>query len=63
LVEIKTSVVLTGIIGLVLIVLCMIIFDHIDNTIITTIVGIIALITGVIIPSPKVDNNKGVFKW
>lgn len=63
-VEIKSSIVITGILGLTLIGMCMVIFDHIDQTIVTAIVGAIAFAIGAIaIPSPKVDNKSGVLRW
>lgn len=63
-VEIKSSIVITGILGLTLIGMCMVIFDHIDQSIVTGIVGAIAFTIGAIaIPSPKVDNKVGVLRW
>ena len=63
-VEIKASIVITGIIGLSLIALCMIIFDHIDNTIVTAVVAALAFAIGAVaVPSPKVDNKTGVLRW
>jgi hypothetical protein len=63
-VEVKASIVMTGVIGLTLICICMVIFDHIDNTIVTAIVGAIAFAIGAIaVPSPKVDNKTGVLRW
>lgn len=63
-VEIKASIVMTGVIGLSLIALCMIIFDHIDNTIVTAVVATIAFAIGAVaVPSPKVDNKLGVLRW
>lgn len=63
-VEIKSSIVITGIIGLSLIGVCMVIFDHIDQTVVTAIVGAIAFAIGAVaVPSPKVDNKTGVLRW
>lgn len=62
-VEIKAGIIISGIIGLTLITLCMIIFDHIDNTIIAAIVGAIALAIGVVIPVPTINDKTGVLKW
>lgn len=63
-VEIKSSIVITGLIGLTLIGLGMIIFDHIDQTIVTAIVGAIAFAIGAIaVPTPKIDDKTGVLRW
>ena len=63
-VEIKASIVISGVIGLSLIAMCMVIFDHIDNTIVTAIVAAIAFAIGAVaVPSPKVDNKMGVLRW
>lgn len=61
--EIKASIVIAGVVGLSMIGMCMVIFDHIDDTIVTAIVAAIALAIGVVIPSPKADNRSGVLKW
>lgn len=62
-VEINHKIIITGILALSAIQVAMIICDH--DTIITTstIVGAIALAIGVVIPIPKMDNNRGVFIW
>lgn len=62
-VEIDFKIVITGLICLAIIYVTLIIKGHDDSTIGMMIVGIIALAIGVIIPSPKIDNNRGVLRW
>jgi len=62
-VTIDYKIIIAGILALTLIQMTLIICDH-DSTITTsTIVGIIALSIGVIIPVPKIDNIKGTLHF
>lgn len=62
-VEVDFKIVICGLICLTVILLSLIFLGKDSETISTLIVGIIALAIGVIIPSPTIDNNKGVLKW
>lgn len=60
-VSVNYKVMIAGIIGLSAIYIALIICDQADTAIGYSIIGVIALITGVVIPQPKV-NNKGEMK-
>lgn len=62
-VEVNYRIVITGIICLTAIYISLLITEHVDGTIGAMIVGIIGLAIGVIIPSPKIDNKRGVLIW
>ena len=62
-VEVDFKIVITGIICLTIIYISLIISNHDSEALTMMIVGIIALSIGVIIPSPKIDNNRGMLKW
>lgn len=61
--EIDFKIVITGLVCLTLTNITLIALGKDTETITTLIVGIVALAIGVVIPSPKIDNNKGVIKW
>lgn len=63
LVEINYRIVICGIIALTIIYLALIFTDNITDSVSMIIIGCIALAIGIVIPSPTVDNNKGVLKW
>jgi hypothetical protein len=56
-------IVITGIICLTAIYICLLLTKNVDGTIGALVVGIIALATGVVLPSPTVDNKRGVLTW
>lgn len=62
-VDVDFKIVISGIIALTAIEMTLILCDKGSELITTSIIGAIALAIGVLIPSPKVDNNKGVLKW
>ena len=62
-VEVSAKVVITGMICLTVIYMTLLLCNKEDSTIGITIVGVISLAIGVIIPAPKVDTKKGVLKW
>ena len=62
-VKIKANIIITGIICLTAIYLTLTILDH-DTTIAgNIIIFVIALSIGVVIPTPKADNKRGILKW
>ena len=61
--EVKASIVISGIGCLTVIYLTMMLTHEVNDVIGTAIVSAIALAIGVLIPSPKIDNNRGVLKW
>jgi hypothetical protein len=62
-VEIDHKIIISGIAALAAIETVLILCGH-DSTLITsTIVGAIALSIGVVIPIPKIDNNRGTLIW
>ena len=61
--EIDHKIIISGIAALVAIETMLIICNHDSTTTTSLIVGIIALSIGVVIPSPKMDNKRGVLKW
>jgi hypothetical protein len=62
--KINYRVMIAGIICLTAIYISLLIFDNKDNEIIQMmIIAIIALCVGVIVPSPRVDNRRGVLIW
>ena len=61
--EVKASIVITGIGCLTIIYITMILSHEINDIIGTAIISAIALSIGVLIPTPKIDNNRGVLKW
>lgn len=62
-VAINYKIVMTGLICLTMIYLGLLLSGHDDSTIGFAIIGTIAMAIGVIIPSPKIDNNSGELKW
>lgn len=62
-VEINYRIVITGIICLATIYVSLILTGHDADTLGTLIVGAIAMSIGITLPSPKIDNNKGVLIW
>jgi hypothetical protein len=62
-VEIDHKIIITGILALTLIFIILVIFNHDTDLLCYTIVGIIALAIGVVIPVPKIDNKIGVLRW
>jgi len=62
-VEIDHKIVITGIICLTIIYISLLYCKENNDVLGTMIVGAIALAIGIVIPTPKVDNNRGVFKW
>ena len=62
-VEINYKIVISGIFCLTAIYITLLLTDHVDGTIAAMIVGIIGIAIGVVIPSPKIDNNRGVLQW
>jgi hypothetical protein len=61
--EVDYKIVITGILCLTAIYITLAILGRDDSTISSLIIGIIALAIGVIIPSPLIDNKRGVLKW
>ena len=61
--EIDHKIIITGIVCLTTIYTALILFNHDTDTLGTMIIGCIALAIGVVIPSPKMDNKRGVLKW
>ena len=62
-VEIDHKIIITGIICLTFIYTIMCLSKQNTETLAITIIGVIALAIGVIIPSPKIDNKRGVLIW
>lgn len=62
-VEIDKQIVITGIVALAGIYLALILTGQNDQMMGIGIVTIIGLSIGVVIPAPRIDNNKGVLIW
>lgn len=62
-VEVGIQIVMAAIISLTIICITAIICGHDSQAILYAIVGCIGMLGGVIIPTPKVDNKRGVLKW
>lgn len=62
-VEVDKQIVMTGVIALTIIFIALLIFGDDNQLIKSSIVGVIALSIGVILPSPKLDNKRGVLIW
>jgi hypothetical protein len=62
-VDVDFKIVLAGFFCLTAIYITLILVDHDSQFIGMSIVSIIALGIGVVIPSPIIDNNKGVLRW
>jgi hypothetical protein len=62
-VEVDKQVVMTGVISLTVIFIALLIYGDDNQLIKSSIVGVIALAIGVVLPSPKIDNKRGVLKW
>ena len=62
-VEIDHKIIITGILSLAARYMCMMICNRENSLIEISIITAIALAIGVVIPSPKIDNSKGVLKW
>jgi uncharacterized membrane protein (DUF485 family) len=62
-VNIDYKIVITGIFCLTIIYCVLIFCNHDTQFLGTAIVGAIALSIGIVIPSPKVDNKRGVLIW
>ena len=61
--EVKASIVITGIGCLTIIYITMILSHEVNDIIGTAIISAIALSIGVLIPTTKIDNTRGVLKW
>lgn len=57
------KIVITGLVCLTAIELTLLLTNRVDGTIGAMIVGIIGIAIGVVIPSPEVDNKRGVLRW
>lgn len=62
-VKINFRVMIAGMICLTLIYIALILCDHDTSTIGFAIIGTIALITGVVMPAPKIDRKGGMKFW
>lgn len=61
--EIDFKIVMTGIAALAAIYITLIICGRDTEVIGSMIVGVIALGIGVLVPTPKIDNQRGVLTW
>jgi hypothetical protein len=62
-VEVDKQVVITGIIALASIYIAFVFAGRSNEIIEPMIIGAIAFAIGVVFPSPKIDNKRGVFIW
>lgn len=62
-VEIDHKIVITAVIALMIIEITLILANHDTEALHYAIVGIIGLMAGVVLPTPKIDNKQGVLKW
>lgn len=61
--KIDHRIIITGIICLTIIYVSLVVYAHDGEFISALIIGIIALCIGVILPSPKINNRRGVLIW
>lgn len=62
-VEVDAKLAIVAVIALAVIYIFLIIYDHDSEVISTMIVGLIGMVVGVLVPSPIVDNRRGVLRW
>ena len=62
-IKINYKILVTGMICLTIIFMTLIIYDHDNGFLQYVIIGVISLVMGVIIPTPKVDNRRGLLIW
>lgn len=62
-VEVNHKIIITGVICLTIIETALIFSDKYDSILTTMIIGTIGLAVGVILPTPKVNNKRGVLIW
>lgn len=62
-VEINYKVVIAGITGLTLIYVALLVFGREDTMIEFAIISVIAMSIGVVLPTPKIENKRGMLIW
>lgn len=62
-VEIDHKIIISGVIALTIIEVALLIYNKDNEILTTTIIGLIGLAVGVILPTPKINNKRGVLVW